>query len=413
MTKFPYHFEGCSPQSWEAEFAKKRANDDTILSGGLSEFCEQKDLKNRVALGIYTKSHSAFIPQGFQTVRLVRYAMLDTAQKLLPKERVKSCLRCRIDASKPISVRYNDTRHQAYYDNIQRCGSVWLCPHCAPKITEVRKAEVKKAVDGHSGGLYMLTLTIPHYHGDNLAVLLDGLKFACNKFFGTRKARLIWESMGKVGHIKAAEVTYGQNGWHPHYHILIFTEKELPEGYDLTPLIELWQNSCRLAKLAIPSAEHGLDFRKGEYSSYVTKWGWNIESEMTKSHLKKARGDNWSAWDLLKFATYLDDEKCAKLFQEFALSFKGRRQLFWSRGLKAMFGIGDKTDEEIINETEKNSTHVLDIANQFWTLIVKYGRKADFLTCVEHDYRSGDNTALELIEMLAKFEYERMLMRES
>ena len=57
--------------------------------------------------------------------------------------------------------------------------------------------------------------------------------------------------MGKIGHIKALEVTHGRNGWHPHYHILIFTKQELPKDYDTAPLLELWQNSCRLAKLPI------------------------------------------------------------------------------------------------------------------------------------------------------------------
>lgn len=416
MAKFPYYFDRCNPQMFESEFASKRANDNTILSGGLSEFCEQKDLQNRVTLGIYTKTHATLIPQGFETVRLVRYALLDAVQKLLPKERVKSCLRCRIDKTKDVSVNYNVSTKKAHYGNLQRCGSVWCCPNCAPKITEQRKKEIKQAVERHKGGLYMLTLTIPHYMGDNLKMLLLGFRGALKRFFsGTRKAKAIWSDMGKIGHIKALEVTWGQNGWHPHYHILIFTEKELPQNYDTTPLIELWQNSCRLAKLPIPSAKYGLDFRKGEYSEYVTKWGWNIESEMTKGHLKKGRGSNWSAWDLLKyyaFGTGVDDfERYGKLFQEFALCFKGSRQLEWSRGLKAMFGVGEKTDEQIADETHKNAEQVFDLHREFWRLIFKYQRKADFLHCVEYDRINQTSTSFELIELLAQFEYQRMCVR--
>lgn len=416
MAKFPYYFDRCNPQMFESEFASKRANDNTILSGGLSEFCEQKDLQNRVTLGIYTKTHATLIPQGFETVRLVRYALLDAVQKLLPKERVKSCLRCRIDKTKDVSVNYNVSTKKAHYGNLQRCGSVWCCPNCAPKITEQRKKEIKQAVERHKGGLYMLTLTIPHYMGDNLKMLLLGFRGALKRFFsGTRKAKAIWSDMGKIGHIKALEVTWGQNGWHPHYHILIFTEKELPQNYDTTPLIELWQNSCRLAKLPIPSAKYGLDFRKGEYSEYVTKWGWNIESEMTKGHLKKGRGSNWSAWDLLKyyaFGTGVDDfERYGKLFQEFALCFKGSRQLEWSRGLKAMFGVGEKTDEQIADETHKNAEQVFDLHREFWRLICKYQRKADFLHCVEYDRINQTSTSFELIELLAQFEYQRMCVR--
>lgn len=259
----------------------------------------------------------------------------------------------------------------------------------------------------------MLTLTIPHYMGNNLKMLLLDFRSALKRFFnGTRKSKAIWADMGKIGHIKALEVTYGKNGWHPHYHILIFTDKELPQGYDITPLIELWQNSCRLAKLPIPSSEYGLDFRKGEYSEYVTKWGWNIESEMTKGHIKKGRAGNMTAWDLLRcYAFGTDDniDEYGKLFQEFARCFKGSRQLDWSRGLKDMFGIREKTDEQITDETQQNADELFELHREFWRLICKYKRKADFLHCIEYDKRSNANTAFELLEMLAKFEYEKIL----
>lgn len=411
MAKPPYYFHVCNPQMWEDEFAKL-ANDGRVSQDGLSEFCEQKDLKNRVSLGIYTKFHATQYFQGFETVRLVRYALLEAVQKLLPKERVKSCLRCRIDKTKEVSVKYNVSTKKAHYGNLQRCGSVWCCPNCSPKITEQRKNEVKQAVERHKGGLYMLTLTIPHYMGDNLELLLLGFRGALKRFFnGTRKAKAIWADMGKIGHIKALEVTWGQNGWHPHYHILIFIDKELSD-YDTAPLVELWQNSCRLANLPIPNAKYGLDFREGEYSEYVTKWGWGVESEMTKGHLKKGRGSNWSAWDLLKYYAFGDGddvEKYGKLFQEFAIYFKGSQQLHWSRGLKAMFGIGEKTDEQIADETQQNAEDVYDLNREFWWLICKYQRKADFLHCVEYDQANGGYTALELLEMLAKFEYHRIV----
>ena len=98
------------------------------------------------------------------------------------KERVKSCLRCRIDASISVGVKYNTKREKAHYSNLQRCGSVWHCPVCASIITEKRRAEIKKAIDAHDGGLYMLTLTIPHYMGDNLESLLLGFRGALKRF---------------------------------------------------------------------------------------------------------------------------------------------------------------------------------------------------------------------------------------
>lgn len=356
----------------------------------------------RVALGIYTKTHATLTYQ-----RLARFALQSQSAKLLPKERVKSCLRCRIDSSISVGVKYNTKRQKAHYSNLQRCGSVWHCPVCASIITEKRRAEIKKAIDAHTGGLYMLTLTIPHYMGDCLKSLLLGFRGALKRFFnGTRKSKAIWADMGKIGHIKALEVTHGRNGWHPHYHILIFTKQELPKDYDTAPLLELWQNACRLAKLPIPNAKHGLNWKKGDYSGYVSKWG--IDNEIAKGHVKSGKNGNSTAWDLLKLSM-LDDEQAGKLFQEFAICFKGSRQLDWSRGLKAMFGVDNKTDEQLAEETEKTSLDFDTVERQFFDLLRRYECRAYFLELCEQDYLDGGQRRYLLFEKLAKMEYERLL----
>ena len=360
-----------------------------------------EQVANRAALGIYTKSQSALT-----TLRLARFALQSQAAKLLPHERVKSCLRCRIDSNISVGVKYNTKRQQAHYSNLQRCGSVWHCPVCASIITEKRRAEIKKAIDAHDGGLYMLTLTFPHYLGDNLKALLSRLELALSRFFGARKAKAIFGQMGKIGHIKALEVTHGRNGWHPHFHLLIFTKQELPLDYDTAPLLEQWQNACRLAKLPIPNSKYGLNWKKGDYSGYISKWG--IDNEIAKGHLKTGKNGNLTAWDLLKMSM-LDDEQAGKLFQEFAISFKGRRQLVWSRGLKAMFSIDNKTDEELAEETEKTSVDFDTVENQLFDLLRRYECRAYFLELCEKDYLDGGQRRYLLLENLAKLEYERLL----
>lgn len=357
----------------------------------------------RVALGIYTKSDSTLA-----TYRLAKFSLQSQSAKLLSHERVKSCLRCRIDSSIQVGVKYNTKREQAHYSNLQRCGSVWHCPVCASIITEKRRAEIKQAIDKHNGGLYMLTLTFPHYSGDNLKMLLSGLELAIKRFFGGRKSKSIFDQMGKIGHIRALEVTHGRNGWHPHFHLLIFTKQELPSDYDTSPLLELWQNACRLAKLPIPNAKYGLNWKKGDYSGYVSKWG--IDNEIAKGHVKSGKNGNSTAWDLLKLSMLPNGDEFGKLFQEFAISFKGRRQLSWSNGLKAMFGIGEKTDEQLAEETEKTSVDFDTVERQFFDLLRRYECRAYFLELCEQDYKDGGERRYLLFEKLAKMEYERLLL---
>lgn len=369
----------------------------------------ENDLKKRVALGILTKSHATL-----EIHRLARYALQSKSAQLLPRERVSKCLRNRISKDEPVKAMYNPNRKKAHYSNIQRCGSVWSCPVCAQIISEKRKNEVKQAIDAHlatGGGVYLCTLTIPHYMGDNLKEMLGGLQGATKRLFsGTRRSKEVWASLGKVGHIKALELTYGANGWHPHFHIIIFTKKRLLEGTPITSLIECWQNACRLAKLPIPSLFNGLDWRGADnaVSDYLNKWG--IEHEVTKSHLKRGK-ESRTPWDMLRLSMIEDHpeaEKMEKLFQEFALSFKGKRQLVWSRGLKAMYRIGEKTDEELAEETEKSSIEIMDIHEMVWSLVLRYHRRSDLLHCIEYDQLYGSDKVNQLISMLVSFEINRL-----
>ncbi|MFJ1298278.1 replication protein, partial [Acinetobacter baumannii] len=84
---------------------------------------------------------------------------------------VCSCGKCRIDGSAPVGVDYNQKTGMASYTNLQYCGSVWVCPDCSYKISQERKKELAEAMKGCvDKGLHvaMLTLTVPHYLGDDL-----------------------------------------------------------------------------------------------------------------------------------------------------------------------------------------------------------------------------------------------------
>ncbi|MFH4246966.1 rolling circle replication protein, Rep63 protein, partial [Acinetobacter baumannii] len=84
--------------------------------------------------------------------------------------------------------------------------------------------------------------------------------------------------------------------------------------------------------------KHGLDIRDGSYAQeYVAKWG--LDYEMTKGHVKRGRKESLSPFDLLQLS--IEDQEIfeklpSKLWQEFAISMKGARQLVWSRGLKKL-----------------------------------------------------------------------------
>ncbi|PCN74194.1 hypothetical protein AS579_19765 [Acinetobacter baumannii] len=83
-------------------------------------------------LGIITKSHPTLDTQGFQ--RIQDYALQQQSAKLLHgKSRVCFCGKRKIDKNRNRSVVYNPNTERAYFENVQRCGSIWDCKVCAKR----------------------------------------------------------------------------------------------------------------------------------------------------------------------------------------------------------------------------------------------------------------------------------------
>jgi hypothetical protein len=357
-------------------------------------------------LGIDTKSHPT--PD---SIRFERYSLQAEAKKLLPSQRVSGCLFRRISKTSGVSILFNRNRNQANYGNLARCGSGWVCPVCAAKISEHRKSELKQAITYHktSGGfVFLLTLTNSHNVSDSLMSLKLGQRKAMKHFFANRQGVELFDLLGKIGHVNAYEVTHGSNGWHPHHHILVFVKKDV----DFTLRQEIkkglaihWVECCRKAKLPLPDLQHGLDLQDGSYAdAYVGKWG--LEDEMTKGHIKKGKQGGRTPFDLLR-ASRDGDVLGGKLFQEFAIVFKGSRQLVWSRGLKKSLLItDDKSDQEVVEETEKESEKMLELDVIQWFAIRGQEQRANLLKSVENDLTLVNARAL--IDRCVMAEIERI-----
>lgn len=371
----------------------------------------------KIGLGIFTKSHPTLDTQGFQ--RLHNFILQDQSSKLLPKERVRFCLKNRIDKTKNRNVMLNEERKKMHWGNVQRCGSIWTCPVCAKQITEKRREELliaNKKWASENKYLYMITLTNSHNASHNLNFLKLGQRKAMTRFFKGRKAEALMGRLGKRFHITNYEVTYGKNGWHPHHHILVFSDKYLGISAftDLEKeLKQHWINCCKLSNLPLPSMEYGLDLRDGTYASeYISKWG--LEYEMTKGHIKKGRKESITPFDLLQLSinnTFVHGHDSSKLFQEFAIAFKGARQLSWSRGLKKYFGLNDVNDQEIVDDTDKKSFEVFDVPALMFFLLNKYQKRHVFIECLEKDWENGcfgSGSAESLLSELIQIEETKL-----
>lgn len=304
--------------------------------------------------------------------RVQRFILQAVARSFFPKSRLDKCLRIR-SAHNDVQV-WQSTEHKTtHFKGLQTCGSVWRCPVCSAKIAERRRVEILQAMESHkaaAGCVNMLTLTCPHQVKDNLAELLAKQAKALNRFWSDRVVKGILAEMGTIGQIRALEVTHGRkseqnNGWHPHYHVLMFQGLgDVLVSFDQQQMTDWqvrlylqWAKACKAAGLGEPSYAHGLKLDDGSKAAkYVSKWG--LEDEMTKGHTKKALHGE-TPFDFLR--AYLDDDQdkqAAALFVEFAKTFEGKRQLHWSKGLKKRYQVAEKTDEVLAAETE-DKAHLL------------------------------------------------------
>lgn len=312
--------------------------------------------------------------------RVQRFILQSVARKAIPKSRTDNCLRVR-QKGKDVEVWKSHEFKTACFAGLQTCGSVWACPVCAAKIAERRRGEIVAAMAAHKaaeGTVTLLTLTCPHQRTDNLGDLLAKQAKALNRFWADRSAKAVFKEMGIIGQIRALEVTHGRkseqnNGWHPHYHILQFggvgVDLALFEPIQMRDwqvrLYLVWAQACKRAGLGEPSFAHGLKLDDGSKAAkYVSKWG--LEDEMTKGHTKKA-SQGETPFDFLR--AYLadpEDKQALAMFKEFAETFKGKRQLHWSKGLKKRYAIGELTDEELSAQMEDEARLLGSVTLDQW-----------------------------------------------
>jgi len=331
--------------------------------------------------------------------RFLRYQMQSVAKHLLPHNRVGLCLRHQIERYGDVSLFKHRSTQKAFYGGLMVCGSVWVCPVCAAKISERRRAELKTAFDVHlqqGGHCTMVTLTFSHSSRDKLDDLLLSLGKATQMFSRGKRFDNFRREIGLIGRIRAFEITYGQNGWHPHIHLLLMHSKEIDpwDREDVRDkLYDMWEGACAKNGLQT-SYEHGLKVDDAaEASQYIGKWGdimdkpWGTDSEMTKANIKKGRAGSMTPFDFLRAVIEDGDLQYEDKFREYAAATKGKQQLVWSPGLKAKYLIDDKSDEDVATEKVEEADLLGLLDWQQWRFIVRNNLRVELLQEVEkHGY---------------------------
>lgn len=317
-----------------------------------------------------------------------RWRDLLKAAELLPGERIEKCQRwiapqvnrtpqgdTWISSALPdVELLHNPQENTSSYHNLIQCENP-ACPICARWRSEQTRRELSVGLAAaKEQGWYpvMVTFTLAHDQKDTLAGNREKLAESIKRTFSGK----IWQNLKSEyfltgGKIQAYETTYGESGWHPHAHVILYTERELIE-IELSGL----ETALRRRYLAIletlgafASWEHGLDVRAGDsqIADYISKFGrepkkvgWGVDSEIAKSPVKNAKLDAMTPLQLLSAAagdseqlrrlealTGLHAPKSLKsraegLYREYYWAWKNRARIRWSKGLKALLQIDER-----------------------------------------------------------------------
>lgn len=294
-----------------------------------------------------------------------------------------------------------------------------------------------------------LTLTMRHSEGHSLGKLWDHLTTAWGAVTtgsGQRRFKQEKELYGVAGYLRLVEVTHGSNGWHVHAHVLLFLDparSALLAARQLGMLddpdcADLWTGSGKahgagftdddIQRLGLsmflrwrkalnvrgiqPSVRRGVDIRRvradDKIADYFAKQLYHLKGEgstahdVTGSHGKEAKNGNRTPFgvlaSLLELARtgVLDDSSDAsadssvsrdlELWHTFERASRGRRQLLWSRGLRAdlLPDAEDQDDQEVVDEAPGGDMFVV-VDVDSWRQITRRRLIAELLEAAEHD----------------------------
>ena len=320
-----------------------------------------------------------------QQLRAERYALKSVVNRMYPKSLTAKCCRMRIPRQ---SVRILKTPEfqKAHYAGLCRCGNVWIDPVCASKIAKRRRAVLVSTVatvKAMGWQVLLLTATVPHGLGDDIRAMLDQMLNAWRKMTDCRRGKDMRKLLGIEGTIRALEVTDGKNGFHPHFHVLIFAKSDFTSQSFQAGFLPLWQDACVKAGLRCPSDEHGLRVDDGSWAAkYASKWG--LEDEMVMGHIKASKGDKgMTPWDMLRDILKNGSRRSEERFRLYAEAFKGKRQLYWSNGLMARLAVEDVSDEDLANEGEEHAVELAELTEDQWRAVLATRSEAALLDVAE------------------------------
>lgn len=324
------------------------------------------------------------------TSTALRFYLQSEARRILPEHRVGQCLRAVVPNHKLVEVWKDTNRGKAHYRHLRTCGSIWVCPICASKISEHRKREIRRVINALVDQPVLCLFTLSHAKKTPLRVTVAELLAAYAGFTSGKGWQDIRTRFDIFGWVRSLEFTHGDNGWHPHLHVIMWAKAK---NYDCMrdAMGTRWGKILNtIGKKYVTGISFNLKEADKDVGDYVAKMGvqnvnWDIEHEVAKSVIKKAKPGHRNPIQLLYDSAH-GDRVATKLFKEYAEFTAGKRQLEWSRSpnLKMIAGVLDIDDSDIMDIHEESAYLMASLTIEQWHKVLRVGGVGDLLDMAEH-----------------------------
>jgi len=318
------------------------------------------------------------------SIRKENYKVKEMSGKLVP--RVSYCGQRTINKNSTFVNAVKGEKGSIYYENMQRCGSVWFCPICMFKLMKGRSEDLYEQLQSYKKKnklILFVTFTIQHKKSDRLEYLHETLLGAFN--FANKHGSWIKEKKKiPIEYLRTLEVLYGRNGWHPHLHSVFIGDEEIINSINV--FINLYKKYLKSKNLVINEHTVVVDKWNGkldDMTDYIFKG--MMEKELHGGNLTKS-GKGLNYFELLK-------NKYDVQAKEYVEVMKGKRQFHKSKNF--FCDIVEKTEAEILTD-DKVAEILFTIPVPTFADMIKKKIALHFLN--EWQY-GGNERAIRLMEL--------------
>ena len=348
----------------------------------------------------------------FKNQRVSQLIHQRNRQKGSPMHRIENCYRLKKKRSYSVSLRKKEGSQKAHYGDLQTCGSVWVCPVDSSIISERRSVELQCSIDhwrsmGCDNVVAMITWTTPHYIYQPLSHVLE-IQDKAMRIMKQQPQRNVYEvyrttmeKMCSVGAYTGRELTFGENGWHPHRHDVHFIVRANNSQ------LKRWRFALAVAwAIAFQKAGGIIDdmqsflfrsvridqindddgfIRISKYITTVEGDTWTLAQEATKGIVKMGKNGNITPFGMLEAIRQGSSHSrlYSAKFWEYSQTMHGKKQFFPTPGLARFLGVDHKTDSEIMKDSDAGN-HYAFLTDDQWNEINALDIRGEVLAQTEY-----------------------------